>query len=433
MAIDLSHQQLQRTITEGTADSIDLAEVLSALTHLDPFQPTYSGNLGFLWITEILNSGYEEEWRERMAGEVVESLGKYFFREDLKYPIGVLPTWIPPLLRFLSLNEKLDRRGGGTLVALRILATGPRSADFGTTVLPILVSSLLATHPLQSRRLALQVFGRSADDLFSSQMEKVPSKDLNKLVQAVGDPFQFPDLPLQDGKPVDPPNYDPTAVTALLIKFASSDLWRDHLQRSNFTSFEEIASTWDGKRPVLECMVNHPLPESLFTATGIVTAIRRLEELQCPNTAEVMIMWAWTIGVVSPVDRDGWELIGRDTLRFCQTRRMERLIALKRHITDRTMESSYIALLSTGHGKSKIGAFVQLPVLKLEPNFWSRQGTFLYLSQACQLRRLYRLFGYDPTTWKDAVAVEEVGGKSDASLGHSVTLSPFVDWVCDYP
>ena len=57
--------------------------------------------------------------------------------------------------------------------------------------------------------------------------------------------------------------------------------------------------------------------------------VKYLEELQCPNTAEVVIMWAWTIGVVNPVDHDGWQLIGRDTLRFYQTRGMERLNRLE--------------------------------------------------------------------------------------------------------
>ena len=86
-----------------------------------------------------------------------------------------------------------------------------------------------------------------------------------------------------------------------------------------------------------------------------------------------------------------------------------------------------------GYGKSGVEDFVELPVLKLQPDYESRFYTFLYLSQACQLRRLYQLFGYDPTTWQDAVAASEVGEKSDVSLGHSVALSPFMDWACDYP
>jgi len=266
-------------------------------------------------------------------------------------------------------------------------------------------------------------------------MENVPSEDLDKLVQAVGDPFQFPDFPLQDGKPVDPPYYDPMMVAAVLIRFASSELWRNRLQRSNFTSFEEIVSTSYGKKAALERIAYHnQLPESLFVATGIFMAIRRFEELQCPNTAEVLLMWAWTIGVVDPVDRDGWQLIGRGTLRFCETRRMEHLATLKRHITDRTMGSIPFELLYIGrYRKSGLDDFVELPVLKLQPDFESRCHTFLYLSQACRLRRLYQLFEYDPTTWKDAVAASGVDEKSDVSLEHSVALSPFMDWACDYP
>ena len=74
------------------------------------------------------------------------------------------------------------------------------------------------------------------------------------------------------------------------------------------------------------------------------------------------------MGVVDPVDHDGWKLIGRGTLWFCETRRMELLITLKRHITDKAIESRYIALLLTGrYGKSKVKDFVKKPpVLKLQ-------------------------------------------------------------------
>jgi hypothetical protein len=172
----------------------------------------------------------------------------------------VEPAWIPPLLRFLSLDGGSGATEPAHLIALRILAISEGSADFGKIILPILTSSLLPTHPLQARRLALNVFEKFAFGWFSSQMENIPSKDLEGLVQAVGDPFQFPDLPLQDGEPVDPPFYEPTMATTVLIEFASSDLWRDYLRRSNFTSFEEMVSTWDGKRTALEDTFTHNTP-----------------------------------------------------------------------------------------------------------------------------------------------------------------------------
>ena len=380
-----------------------------------------SGESGVLWIAEILNPGYREEWRERMAGIVMESLGKHFFSKNPVSFTCMEPTWIPPLLGYLSLNEKLDSTKPPGFIALRILATSEGSADFGTMILPILTSSLLPTHRLQARHLALSIFVRFRFGWFSLPMENIPSKDLKEFVQAVGDPFQFPDLPLQDG-PVDPPDYDPAVATAVLIEFASSDLWRNHLQHSNFTS-EEIASTSDGKKAALGWMLemgSHPC-----TAREITMGIRRLEELQCPNVAEVVMMWAWTVSVVNPVDRDGWQLIGRDTLRFYQTHGVERLIALKRHVADRDMFFN--------RWEYRLDIIIGLPVLKLQPDPPSRYITCAYLSQACQLRRLYHLFGYDPTMWMEAVGVEEVDEKIHVSSGSSVALTPFVDWTCDYP
>jgi len=435
MAIHLFHQQLQL----GKTDHFLLPSVLSTLIHLDPFQAMGSGELGFLWITEILNSGYPEQWRERMAGQVVKSLGKHFFRKDPVDFIDLQPTWIPPLLRFLSLGEKLDTSKSSGFLALRILATSPGSADFGPMILRILHSTLLPTHPLRARHLALNIFLKFMPGWFSSQMENIPSMDLERLVQAVGDPFQFPGLPLQDGKPVGPPNYDPMRATAVLIKFASSNLWQNHLRRSNFTSFEEMVSTWDGKKTALEFMIKMEADtpsEFLRTAAKISMAIRRLEELQCSNAVEVIIMWAWTVGVVKPVDHDGWEFIERDTLRFYQTHGVEGTVALKRHIADAAASPWQFWVLVEHYRavRPEAGRFVELPVLKLLPETVPTQLACLRLSQACQLRRLYQLLGYDPATWKEAVAAVGVRKEMPVSSRRSVlTPASFVDWACDYP
>ena len=81
---------------EGNGDYYCLALVLSSLVHLDQFWAMNSGELGFLWIKEILNSGYEERWREMMASEVVRILGRHFFRNGPASFIDVQPAWIPP-------------------------------------------------------------------------------------------------------------------------------------------------------------------------------------------------------------------------------------------------------------------------------------------------------------------------------------------------
>ena len=439
-AIHLFHQQLQWVLKEETANESALTSVLSMLIHLDPFQTVDSGELGFSWIAEILNSRYGEQ-REWMAGQVVQSLGRHFFRTESVSFVNVELAWIPPLLGFLSLSEKLDTTRSSGFIALRILATSPGSAAFGPMLLPILHSTLLPTDRLHARCLALNVFLRFMSGWFSSKVEGIPSEDLDKLVQAVDDPFQFPNLPLRDGKPVHPPDYDPMMATAVLIEFASSDLWRNNLRRSNFASCEEILSTWDGKKTALRCMLDMAIrswPEFLCTAAKITMAIGRLEELQCLNTAEVVIMWAWILGVVNPVDHNAWEAIERDTLRFCRTHGTERLIALKRHITDTSMAASHIKFLQSRFWSSSSGVGgIRQPLAKPQARIQSRYHTVapLYISRACQLRRLDYLFGYDSTTWKEAVAVavEEAAEEMDVSVGCSVTPVPFMDYACDYP
>ena len=408
-----------------TADGYDLPGFLSILAQLDPFKTMGSGELGFSLIADILNSGYGERQREQMAGAVVKLLEEHFFPTNLGPFISIKATWIPPLLGFISLCEKLGAThpipgttGPPGIIALRFLTKNPESADSCPMLLPILCSTLLPTNYINARHLALTVFLRFRPGWFSPKMENIPSEDLNKLVQAVGDPFQFPNLPLRDIRPM--------MITAILIDFASSDLWRNHLRRSNFTSCEEILSTWDGQSTALRCIDIGSWPDFLCTAAKIIVAIGRLEELHCPNTAEFVIMWAWTVGFVNLVDHDCWELIGRETLRFYQTHGVERLAALKRRIADENMDFS-----QQRHLRSGLDTFVELPALKLQPEE-SRELTYVRLSQACQLRGLYQLFGYDLTTWEEAVAVG-AGGKAEVSSRHSVALAPLMDWACDYP
>jgi hypothetical protein len=148
--------------------------------------------------------------------------------------------------------------------------------------------------------------------------------DRARLLRAVGDPFQSTPDPLpQDEQHVVTSEYEPMKAAVVLIQLASSGLWRDHLRRSNFTSCEDTASTEAGKRSAFGYMLgarrDRSWPQFLCTPANIIAAIECLEELQCPNTAEVVLMWAWTPGVVDAVDQDAWELIGRKTLAFYRT------------------------------------------------------------------------------------------------------------------
>jgi len=312
-AILLFHQQLRRSIEEGEADPYCLTVFLSTLGHLDPFSIAHNVEYGFSWVADLLNSRYSDYDRYSMASTVIQLLGKHV---DSINSWQLDPGWVSALMNFLSLGEQFYSTGSPLypgLLALRILLSSPGNLDFGTVILSILTSTLIPTHPLKSRSLALGIFHRFMVGWFSPRMASVPNKDLDKLLQAVGDPFQFPDLLLQDGQPVVTADYKPMKAAVALIEFASSDLWRNHLQRPNFASCEEILSTDDGRRAALSCMFDttaHSWSEFLCTPGKIIAAIKRLEELQCLNTAEVVILWAWTPGVVNMVDHKAWGLIG---------------------------------------------------------------------------------------------------------------------------
>ena len=274
-----------------------------------------TADIGFSWITAILNSRYPEDERYQMAGHVVRLLGKQFESGD-PGPIPVVkPAWVAPLVRFLVLYERfhtMDSPPHPGHIALRILSASPGSAHFDTTILPILTWTLLPTHPLQSRGLALRIFHIFGSGWFSPQMRTVSGENIEMLLQAVGDPFQLtPDPPLQAGNPAGAADHDPMMSAVVLIEFASSDRWQKHLRRSNFTSCEEIASE-EENRHILRGMLDNVADEWLGhtrDSAKITAAIGRLRELQCLNTVELLITWAQAAGVGGPEDHEAWRSI----------------------------------------------------------------------------------------------------------------------------
>ena len=400
-----------------------------------------SGLCGFEWISGILDSRYPERDRCLLAGKVVQLLGN---EVDIHPPKYFLPSWVPPLLGFLSLSEKFHTKGylpDAGFTALQILSCYLVDGNFGPTLLPILTSTLLQNHPLRSRCLALKTFHRFTPGWFSRQMEIVSNKNRGDLLQAVGDPFQFPELPPQYGKPGGAADYKPMMAMVALIEFASSDLWRNHLSHSNFNSFEKIVSTEEGRRAALGCMLSkatHTSSAFLRAPIKIISAIKRLEELQCLNTIEVAILWAWTTGAANKADHDAWRSIERATLEFYRTHGIGRLAALKQHIihTNKTIEGGHLEFLLQGVDYKTSPCRlenVRRPVA-ITKEVEEKYLIDFRVSRVCQLRRLYHLFECDPATWKEMVAVKAVDGEVDGEVDVSSTTSVQpMDWSCDYP
>ena len=297
-AIALFNNRLQVSI-QRNIEQRTLTSVLSALAYLNPFQVLGTGEWGFSWIAQILESRYSEDERYQAAGQVVQLLDKYFHSEDRNHPINPQRTWIPSLASFLSLYEKFHTVKSPTSprsLIHSILSTSPVPSDFNTTILPLLTLTLSPTHPLHLRTLALKTFYRLTSGWFSSRMENISDADLTNLLQAVGDPLDFtPDPPLHDNQPSGTIDYDPMMTAVVLIEFASSDLWRNHLQQSNFALFENSVSTEEGRKAALKCMTDtlaDAWREFLQTSSKVSAAVSRLEELHCPKTAQVVDEWA---------------------------------------------------------------------------------------------------------------------------------------------
>lgn len=193
------------------------------------------------------------------------------------------------------------------------------------------------------------------------------------------------DSPLHCGRPVISADGEAMKATIILIEFVSSSLWQSHLRRSNFTSCEEIMSMEEGTKNALTCMLRvatRRWTELLLTPEKIVAAIRRLEELQCLNTAQVVIMWAWTIGVVNPVDRVDWKLIQDETLRFYNAHGVQRLVALALHVIDTTTELAHEFFLRAHYKNSpyRVGCVRRPDPTLRGAVFWGESGRSLCLS-----------------------------------------------------
>ena len=437
-AVRLFDQRLHVSIREGGINSFYLRSLLSAVTHLNPLEAVDDNEMGFSWISGILNSGYTEEEQYFMASATVRFLSRYCRSHPHRLSFRTQSAWIPPLLKFLSLCESFPIKSSPPcpmLITLRFLLDCPRDADFGTALLPTLTSMLSPDRPHQSRKLALAAFRRF---VWHSPMEAVSVHGLNNLLRAVGDPFHFPpESPQdQDGEREIPVHYEPMSAAVILIEFASLELWQSHLHPSNFTSYEDVVSTDEGRRSALREMFEvafYERPELLCTPTKIVTAIRRLEELGCLNTTQVVITWAWVTGMVDEMDQDGWRLIGDETLRFYRSHGMRSLDSLKRCIIDKNPRRYRTCLVHMRFDGSpfRVGRSRRQPQVTrwmVKEQLQEEWDMDCVISQACQLRSLYHLFGCDPTTWQKAigVGVGEVDEGREALPEHPVIPDPFM-------
>jgi len=443
--VELLNKRLTTAIGEDGITTHSLRRILSALGYLDLLQVKGFRQMCISWIGVILGSARPDRDRYLLAGDAVALLtsGR---RVDSELPESlnqVQSVGIPPLLDFLFLSEEYyhayDPPYPGA-IALRLLSLSYsiRSGDLSQRLVPVLTSTLSTLHPLLSRVLALKLFQEHGSEWFSPPMEKFSNVDRAKLLEALGDPFHFSATFPSDTEHTHTVQvmYEPMDTAILLIDFASSDLWREHLRPSNFSSCEEIVSTAWGRHLASNCMLNKRIcfrGEPLDTPTRLVTAIRRLQDLECWNTAEVLILYAWTSDIMDPANHDAWRMIGQETHDFYRTRGTAGLGTLVRGIKARYKNKEL-----TGGVPCRVEG-VRRPI-RLATSRKGSQWDTHYIHRVCQLKRLYQFLGHDPATLKEVVATAKTSDEAFFRVelgrsGRSISATPtrFLEFACDYP
>lgn len=415
-----------------------LCSIFSTLDHLYPTQFATTSSVGISWMDEVLNSGYPEDEKYQITGHLVELLGN---RLGSAVPEDLVPESVPRLLNFLLLSERFYSTTYppyAGAIAIRVLSsrspsgiTLPSRATYNSTVVPVLTTTLLPTHTLQSRVFALKLFQRCGAEWFLPELESFSTTDRVRLLEAVGDPFTFPLVISADAARL---GYEPMAAAVLLIKMLSSDLWRDHARYSNFSTCESVVSTVQGRGLALTCIGK--LMVFLGSPQDVITVIRRLKALGCWNTAEVVLLWAWITGAVNPADHNGWRLIGEETLEFYRVRGIWRLTTLALYIKKNT---SGAWSHRENYGWRRMSS-CRVEGVRREVRVWDRMGL---IAMTCQLRRLYQLFGCNPATWGgmlEAYGDQDVAplsgsrfGRDDGPVAGGHVHVELLEFTCDYP
>ena len=377
-------------------------------------------------MTDILGSRFTM-WEQYILASGVVELVQRQIKSEISPPTYSTAAWIPPLLGLLQLGEE-NRWGFSRAAGVFAIQVFSCIEDFSPTILPILTSTLRHTHPLQCRKTALRIFHQFHFGLLSSQMESISSEDRASLLQAVGDPFQD----TEEEHAIEH-KYNPMSVAIILIEFASSDLWRNHLRHSNFVTCEEVTSTETGRQSVYEYMLlRTELWPFLHTPMKIISAIERLEVLQCPNTLGAVFASVWGFAAFDrpSVDLDGWRVVRQKTLAFYKTHRIGQLKVLPLEIAANTVTNLYHS------GRPCRVEGVRLPIRIRQ---WWGLGEdwrgIARLAQVFQWMSFYQLFGCSPTEWDEMFAdhSERVDEGVDVSVGRSRVPAQFVDCACDYP
>ena len=431
-------------ILSANKDPLSLRLVLCTLFYvglqdLQDFRPYC-----FEWLDAILDSDYPDADKYELAG-----LTLLFLHEKAKEMWNgdrtklEFPRYATVLARFLLLHEKCRREGiepknnrgwefdplvvsraHPATIALQILLGTPKH----TLILPIflvIIPALQYDQWRNTRAVALKLFNRHRHWLFSPMIENLLPTHRAELLRAIGDPFDLyasTHLAILDrtrsGETEDARLS--AKVTALLLALTSSDMWRDHLHPTNFASCDAIMAEDEHLPNTITYFSNWSSAlkgPGGNNFSGLMVGINRLKRLRCHSAVKLILLSLWSRPITPLYDQEVWRWVERQTLELFSTRSEEHLglfVSQIKEVYGKAMVNLVTQLKRSGgeNGLPDVGSPSRVDRVggsvwtmdPKDPELWDWESRFYTM---CQLRRLYRLLGHDPTSVHIAAATGE--------------------------
>ena len=409
-------------------EALGLRSMLSTLYHVRLHDLPGFHLFCFTWLEAVLDSNYSDADKDELSGLILmilrdksERMWSGDWREQ-EFP----PLYATVLARFLHLHEDIkpgDRAwefsfptvtfdARPTTIALRLLVGLTKD---GLTIPVFLVLTPALQRDRWRRVLALKLLNRHRNWLFSPMIEDLLPTHRTELLGAIGDPFDpttVSHLVRPDGPQVHDPRdaYLPSKVMGLLLALASSDMWRDHLHPMNFASCDAIMaeeqymyhtityfSSWGS-------LLKGP-GDSNFS--GLMLGVNRLKQLRCHSAVKLILLSLWSTPITPLYDKETWRWVERQTLELFSARGETHLGTFVSQIKEMYGEAmiNFMAKLEHPEGKNDlpdIGPPFRVGeagrrVRTKDPEDVGQWNPECNFYATCQLRRLYRLIGHDPT------------------------------------
>lgn len=444
-------------ILSANKNALGLRSILSSLFHVGLHELPGFHPFCFTWLEVVLDSGYPAIDKYELAGLILlllhDKAGRMWSgqRSKLEFPHAMV------LVRFLLLHEgckkadvKPKNRGWEfnsftnflphpTTIALRLLLGTPRD----TLIFPVLfviTPALQQNRRHNTRAVALRLFNRHRRWFFWPMVKNLLPIHRAELLRAVGDPFDPTAIPYVAGfsgkQELDiGDTYLFTKVMGLLLALSSSDVWRDYLHPTNFASCDTIMA---GEVHVSNTITYFSNWSDVLKGSGdsnfsgLMLGVNRLKQLRCHSAVKLILLSLWSTPITPLYDQEVWRWVERQTLELFSTRGEEHLGIFVSQIkkTYGGAMIDLVAKLKHFDGENdlldvtspfRVGGVGRRVRTKDSQNVgaWGSDCNFYTM---CQLRRLYRLLGHDPTSTPTAGAPQE-GIALPPPVGNSLTIA----------